>query len=79
MDVHLNISIQTSWANLAYILTITYLAHTSILTYAFVAKDQTPMQKELTHSEYKNELRSLLHTEKKASTPLTLNELNPHL
>ena len=58
-------SFKPSWAQLAYILTITYLhthlhtcihphnyilTHTSILTYAYGAKDQAPVQKELTHS-----------------------------
>jgi hypothetical protein len=35
----------------SYILTVTYLKYTSILTYAYGAKDKAPMQKELAHSE----------------------------
>ena len=44
-------SFKPSWAQLACILTITYsLTHTSILTYAYGAKDQVLVQKELTHT-----------------------------
>jgi hypothetical protein len=43
--------------------------HTSILTYAYGAKDQALVQKELTHSGLKNELQYLLHRERKSVYP----------
>jgi hypothetical protein len=55
------------------------LTHTSILTYAYGAKDQAPVQKEITHSGGKMSSNLYCIQKEKASTLLMLNESNPNL
>jgi hypothetical protein len=64
----------------AYILTITYLhTHPYIHILTHGAKDQAPVQKELTHSGWKMSSNLYYMEKEKASTLLMLNDLNPCL